>query len=93
MGTLVALASALLGKVLKGGLAVVGGINLGGSIEQIHNPIDVVELALQKGAAIVLMPVSCRRLLVDLSDEVATKVQVVFYLDAPDALRKAIHEG
>jgi ATP-dependent Lon protease len=39
------------------------------------------------------MPVSCRRPLVDLSDEVATKVQVVFYLDAADALRKAVHEG
>jgi hypothetical protein len=29
----------------------------------------------------------------DLSDDVATKVQVVFYLDAVDALRKSIHEG
>ncbi len=44
------LCSSLLGKPLKGGLAVVGGINLGGSIEQVHNPIDVVELALEKGA-------------------------------------------
>ena len=48
---LLALASALLGKPLKGGLAVVGGINLGGSIEPVHNPIDVVEHALSKGAS------------------------------------------
>jgi hypothetical protein len=33
---LLALASALLGKPLKGGMAVVGGINLGGSIEPVH---------------------------------------------------------
>jgi ATP-dependent Lon protease len=60
--------------------------------EPIHNPIDVVELALERGAAIVMVPVSARRPLIDLSDDVATKVQVVFYADAPDALHKAIHE-
>jgi ATP-dependent Lon protease len=89
---LMALASALLGTALKGGLAAVGGINLGGSIEPVHNPIDVVEHALSKGATTVLMPISCRRGLVDLTDDVATKVQVFFYADAADALRKALHE-
>ena len=91
--TLVALASALLARPLKGGMAVVGGINLGGSIEQMHNPIDVVEHALAKGATTVLLPVTCRRPLVDLSDEAATKVQLLYYADAGDALRKALHEG
>ena len=90
---LVALASALLARPLKGGLAVVGGINLGGSIEQVHNPIDVVEHALAKGATTVLLPVSCRRPLVDLSDEAATRVQLLYYSDAGDALRKALHDG
>jgi hypothetical protein len=92
VGVLLALCSALLGKPLKGGLAITGGVTLGGSIEPIHNPIDVVELALEKGAVAVLMPVSCRRALIDLSDDVATKVQVLFYGDAADALRKAVHE-
>jgi ATP-dependent Lon protease len=90
---LLAFASALLGKPLKGGMAVVGGLNLGGSIEPVHNPIDIVEHALSKGASTVLIPVSARRALVDLSDDVATKVQVLFYADAADALRKAVHEG
>jgi ATP-dependent Lon protease len=92
VGVLIALCSALLGKSLDGGLIIVGGINLGGSIEPIHNPIDVVELALEKGASTVMMPVSCRRTLIDLSDDVATKVQLLFYADAPDALRKALHD-
>jgi ATP-dependent Lon protease len=92
VGVLVALCSALLGKPLKGGLIVVGGINLGGSIEPIHNPIDVVELALEKGAATVMVPASCRRMLVDLSDDVATKIQTLYYADAADALRKALHD-
>lgn len=93
VAVLVALGSALLGRPLKGGMAVVGGINLGGSIEQVHSPIDVVEHALAKGATTVLLPVSCRRPLVDLSDEAATRVQLLFYGDAGDALRKALHDG
>ena len=92
VAVLIALCSALLGRSLNGGLIIVGGINLGGSIEPIHNPIDIVELALEKGASTIMMPVSCRRSLVDLSDDVATKIQVLFYADAPDALRKSLHD-
>lgn len=93
VAVLVALASALLVRPLKGGMAVVGGINLGGSIEPVHNPIDIVEHALAKGATTVLVPVSCRRALVDLSDDAATKVQLLYYADAADALRKALYDG
>lgn len=92
IGVLIGLASALLGKSLRGGLVLAGGINLGGSIDPIHNPIDVVELALEKGAETILMPVTCRRPLVDLSDDVATKIQVLYYADAADALRKALND-
>jgi ATP-dependent Lon protease len=91
-GVLVAFCSALLGEPLKGGIVVAGGITLGGSIEPIHNPIDLVELAMEKGANAVLVPVSSRRALIELSDDVTTKVQVLFYADASDALRKALHE-
>jgi len=93
VAVLIALCSALLGRSLKGGLAIVGGLNLGGSVELVHNPIEVMELAMEKGAAMVLLPVSSRRALVDLSDDVATRVQSLFYLDAADALRKALNEG
>lgn len=89
---LLAFCSALLARPFRGGLAIVGGITLGGSLEAVHNPTDLVELAMEKGADAILMPVSCRRALVDLSDEVATKVQVLFYADAMDALRKSISE-
>jgi len=39
------------------------------------------------------MPVTARRALVDLLDDAATKVQEMFYSDASNALRKALHEG
>jgi ATP-dependent Lon protease len=90
VAVLMALSSALINKSLRGGLVVVGGINLGGSIDPLHNAIDVVELAVEKGASVVLMPVSSRKQLFDLSDDLATKVTVVFYNDARESLIKAI---
>jgi hypothetical protein len=39
-----------------------------------------------------MIPVACWRALIDLSDDVATKIQVLFYADAADALRKALHD-
>jgi ATP-dependent Lon protease len=90
VAALLAMCSALINKSLRGGLAVVGALNLGGSIDPIHNAIDVVELAVEKGAAIVLMPVSSRKQLFDLSDELATKITIVFYTDAREALIKSI---
>lgn len=82
--------SVLINRSLRGGLVVVGGLNLGGSLEVIHNAIDVVELAVEKGASLVLMPVTARKQLVDLSDEMATKVNVLFYGDVREAFVKAI---
>ena len=62
---------------------VVGGLNLGGSIDPLHNAIDVVELAVEKGASVVLMPVSSRKQLFDLSDDMATKVNVAVLQRCP----------
>ncbi len=92
VATLIALCSSLLKKPLRGGLVVIGEINLGGSIEPIHNAVTLVEIAVEKGAQVVLMPVSSRRQLFDLSDDMATKVDAQFYQDARDALLKALVE-
>lgn len=92
MAALVALGSTLLKKSIRGGLIIVGEINLGGSIEPIHNPVPIAEIAVEKGATTLLMPVSCRRQLFDLSDDMATKIDIQFYADAKDALLKAIVE-
>ena len=52
----------------------------------------MVELAVEKGADSILMPVSCRRQLIDLSDEMATKVDVQYYADLKEALLKGMLE-
>jgi ATP-dependent Lon protease len=78
LGALLALCSALLQKSIKGGLVVVGGLNLGGSIDPVYNGVSVAELAVEKGASILLLPVASRKQLFDLSDDIATKVNIQF---------------
>lgn len=92
VGVLLALCSSLLQKSIKGGLMVTGGLNLGGSIETIFNPVSAVEIAIEKGANSILMPISSRRQLNDLPDDLAAKITILYYLDARDALLKALSE-
>lgn len=92
IAALIAMCSSLLKKSVKGGLIVVGEINLGGSIEPINSAVNIAELAVEKGASALLMPVTARRQLYDLSDDMATKIDIQFYQDARDALLKAIVE-
>ncbi|MDM1695923.1 protease Lon-related BREX system protein BrxL [Thiopseudomonas alkaliphila] len=92
VAALVAMCSSLLKKSVKGGLIVIGEINLGGSIEPISNAVNIAELAVEKGASVLLMPVNARRQLYDLSDDMATKIDIQFYQDARDALLKALAE-
>ncbi len=90
VGVLIALASALLKKSVRGGLVLVGEVTLGGAIEPVHNVVTLAEMAVEKGARVLLLPVSCRRQLNDLSDEMATRLDVEFYRDGRDALLKAL---
>lgn len=92
VAALVALCSSLLRKSIRGGLIVVGEVNLGGSIEPVHNPVTLAELAVEKGAKALLVPVNCRRQMFDLSDELATKLDIGYYTDVQEALLKALEE-
>ena len=87
---LLAFCSALLGKSLRGGLIAVGGLNLGGGLDPVYNAVDVAELAVEKGATTLLIPISARRQLNDLSDEMAMKISILFYADVREALIKAL---
>ena len=92
VASLIGLCTALLKKSVRGGLIVVGEINLGGSIEPVHNAVTIAEMAVEKGASALLMPVACRRQLIELSDDMATKVDIQFYSDSRDVLLKAVTE-
>ncbi|HSF38977.1 MAG TPA: BREX system Lon protease-like protein BrxL [Thermoanaerobaculia bacterium] len=92
LAALLALCSALLQKSMRGGLIVVGQLNLGGSIDPVYNAVNVAELAVEKGATALLVPISARKQLMELSDEMAAKLSIQFYLDAKDALLKGLLE-
>ncbi len=89
---LLALSGALLERSLRGGLIVVGNVNLGGAIDPVYNAVTIVELAADKGAETVLMPVTARKQLNELPDELITRVNIIYYADVRDALLKAVLE-
>ena len=55
-----------------------------------HNAVKVAELAIENGATQLLVPISARRQLNDLSDDIATKLSILYYADAREALLKAL---
>lgn len=92
MPVLMSLCSSLIEKNIKGGLAIVGTLNLGGSLDLVYNAVDVAELAIEKGAKTLLIPINARKQLNDLSDDMIAKINIQFYTDLKDCLLKALVE-
>ena len=69
---------------------MVESLNLGGSIEMVPNSVRIAELAVDKQAQTLLMPVACRRQLAELPDDMWTRISIEFYEDASDAAVKAL---
>ena len=89
---LVSLVGGLLERNTRGGTIIVGPLNLGGSMNLLQNPVEMVELAVDKQAATILMPVASRRALNDLPDEIWTKIKIEFYSEPADGVFKALME-
>jgi ATP-dependent Lon protease len=92
MAVLIALSSAMLEKGIKGGLVIAGQLNLGGSLDLIYNAVNLAELAVEKGATTLLIPLNARKQLNDLSDDMITKINIQYYTDLRDCLVKALLE-
>ncbi len=90
MAVLLALCSSMLEKHIKGGLVVVGQLNLGGSLDLIYNAVNLAELAVEKGATTLLVPLNARKQLNELSDDMITKINIQYYNDLKDCLVKAL---
>jgi len=58
----------------------------------IANAVRIAEIAIDKQAQTLLMPVSARRRLNDLPDDLWTKISIEFYEDGADAVFKALME-
>jgi ATP-dependent Lon protease len=92
MAVLIALCSSILEKNIRGGLVIVGQLNLGGSLDTVFNAVNLAELAVEKGATTLLVPLNARKQLNDLSDDMITKINIQYYTDLKDCLVKALGE-
>jgi len=92
MAVLIGLCSAMLEKNTKGGLVIVGQLNLGGSLDLVYNAVSLAEIAVEKGATTILVPLNARKQLNELSDDMITKVNIQYYTDLKDCLMKALME-
>ena len=92
VAAIAALCGAMLEKNTRGSTIIVGALTLGGSMETLPNAIRIAELAVEKQAQTLLLPVTSRRQLNDLPDDVWTKISIEFYRDAADAAFKALED-
>lgn len=92
MAALIAMSTALLEKNIKGGMVIVGQLNLGGSLDLIYDAINIAETAVEKGATTLLIPLNARKQLNDLSDDMITKINIQYYSDLKECLLKALAE-
>ena len=92
MAVLMAMCSSVLEKNTKGGLVIVGQLNLGGSLDLVYGAVNLAEIAIEKGATTLLIPVNARKQLNDLSDDMITKINIQYYTDLRDCLLKTLME-
>lgn len=83
---LAALVGGLMERRTRSATIIPGSLNLGGSLERLPDPVSIAELAVDKQATVLLMPVGARRELMNLPDDLWTKVNIAFYRDAEDGV-------
>ena len=92
MAVLMAMCSSILEKNTKGGLVIVGQLNLGGSLDLVYGAVNIAEIAVEKGASTLLIPVNARKQLNELSDDMITKINIQYYTDLRDCFVKTLME-
>jgi len=92
MAVLMAMCSSILKKNTKGGLVIVGQLNLGGSLDMVYGAVNIAEIAIEKGATTLLIPLNARKQLNELSDDMITKINIQYYSDLRDCLVKTLME-
>ncbi|MCK9404661.1 MAG: protease Lon-related BREX system protein BrxL [Chitinophagaceae bacterium] len=92
IAVLIGMCSAILEKNTKGGLVFVGQLNLGGSVDMVYNAVNLAEIAVEKGATTLLIPINARKQLNELSDDMITKINIQYYTDLRDCLIKSLLE-
>ncbi len=92
MAVLMAMCSSILEKNSKGGMVIVGQLNLGASLDLAYGAVNIAEIAVEKGATTLLIPLNARKQLNELSDDMITKINIQYYIDLRECLVKTLME-
>ena len=90
LASFIALCSAALGKPVQSQMAVMGDMSLGGTIVQVRNLAECMQVAFDAGAKRILLPMSSVTDIASVPGELFAKFQTGFYSDPVDAVFKAL---
>ncbi len=90
LASLVAFASALMGKPAQGQMVVLGDMSLGGSVAPVQSIAECLQVAFDAGGKRVTLPMSSAVDIPTIPAELFTKFQTSFYADPVDAVYKAL---
>ena len=90
LASFIALCSAALAKPVQSQLAVLGDMSLGGTIVQVRNLAECMQVAFDAGAKRILLPMSSVTDIATVPGELFAKFQTSFYSDPVDAVFKAL---
>lgn len=90
LASFIAFCSAALGKPVQSQLAVMGDMSLGGTIVQVRNLAESMQVAFDAGAKRILLPMSSVTDIPTVPGELFAKFQTGFYSDPVDAVFKAL---
>jgi predicted ATP-dependent Lon-type protease len=90
LAAFLSLCSGALEKPLQEQTVVLGTITIGGSISNIENLSDLLQVCLDAGAKKVLIPISSASRIATVPPELFSKFQISFYEDPIDAVYKSL---
>lgn len=90
LASFIALCSAALAKPLQSQMAVMGDMSLGGTVVQVRNLAESLQVAFDAGAKRILLPMSSVVDIPTVPGELFAKFQTSFYSDPVDAVFKAL---
>ncbi|SFM21129.1 protease Lon-related BREX system protein BrxL [Methanolobus profundi] len=93
LAAFISLCSGALEKPVQEQTAIIGTMTIGGSILNIDNLSDLLQVSLDAGAKKVLIPASATSKLGTVPPDLLSKFQLAFYADPIDAVHKALFFG
>jgi ATP-dependent Lon protease len=90
LASFIAFCSAALGRPIQSQMVVMGDMSLGGTVVQVRNLAESLQVAFDAGAKKILLPMSSVVDIPTVPGELFAKFQTSFYSDPVDAVFKAI---